>query len=73
MKRVKEIKRRFHEESVEELSIDMGGIKDHYCSNMTRTVVLGEPTEGIEIFSEYSSWSSLACFIVVGDPIKEGI
>ncbi|MBB5324932.1 Xaa-Pro dipeptidase [Anoxybacillus tepidamans] len=25
--------------------IDMGGIKDHYCSDMTRTIVIGEPTE----------------------------
>ncbi|WP_027415131.1 M24 family metallopeptidase [Aneurinibacillus terranovensis] len=25
--------------------IDMGGIKDHYCSDMTRTIVMGEPTE----------------------------
>lgn len=25
--------------------IDMGGIKDHYCSDMTRTIVIGEPSE----------------------------
>ncbi|WP_134698663.1 Xaa-Pro peptidase family protein [Ammoniphilus sp. YIM 78166] len=25
--------------------VDMGGIKDHYCSDMTRTIAIGEPSE----------------------------
>lgn len=28
--------------------IDMGGIKDRYCSDMTRTFVIGEPSEEIQ-------------------------
>lgn len=53
--------------------LDLGGIKDHYCSDITRTFVVGEPTEEMEKVHKVVQEAQEASVQAVkpGVPLKE--